>query len=50
MERSKNDGFEVVSVEEAAARADVIQILMPDETQARVFRESIQPNMKKAQL
>lgn len=44
---AKNDGFEVVSVEEAARRADVIQILMPDETQARVYRESIQPNMKK---
>ncbi|NEW07214.1 ketol-acid reductoisomerase [Paenibacillus sp. SYP-B3998] len=43
---AKNDGFEVVSVEEAARRADVIQILMPDETQARVYRESIQPNLK----
>jgi ketol-acid reductoisomerase len=44
---AKNDGFEVVTVEEAAKRADVIQILMPDETQARVYRESIKPNMKK---
>jgi ketol-acid reductoisomerase len=44
---AQNDGFEVVSVQEAAMRADVIQILMPDETQARVYREEIQPNMKK---
>jgi ketol-acid reductoisomerase len=44
---AQNDGFEVVSVQEAARRADVIQILMPDETQARVYREEIQPNMKK---
>jgi ketol-acid reductoisomerase len=46
-QNAKNDGFEVVSVEEAARRADLIQILMPDETQARVFNESIKPNMKK---
>ncbi|MVO98747.1 ketol-acid reductoisomerase [Paenibacillus lutrae] len=44
---AQNDGFEVVSVDEAASRADVIQILMPDETQARVYKESIEPNMKK---
>ena len=44
---AKNDGFEVVSVAEAARRADVIQILMPDETQARVYKNEIEPNMKK---
>ncbi|MFS0836812.1 ketol-acid reductoisomerase [Paenibacillus sp. 1P03SA] len=44
---AQNDGFEVFTVEEAAARADVIQILMPDETQARVYKEAIEPNMKK---
>jgi ketol-acid reductoisomerase len=43
---AKKDGFEVVSVAEAAKRADVIQILMPDETQARVYNEEIKPNMK----
>lgn len=42
-----NDGFEVLSVEEASARADVIQILMPDEIQAKVYKEQIAPNMKK---
>mgnify|MGYP000574976056 CR=1 FL=1 len=46
-EKAKNDGFEVVSVADAAARADVVQILMPDETQARVFKEEIEPNLKK---
>ncbi|GAB2698310.1 ketol-acid reductoisomerase [Paenibacillus thermoaerophilus] len=46
-EQAKNDGFEVYSVAEAAAKADVIQILMPDETQARVYNEEIAPNMKK---
>lgn len=44
---AKNDGFEVYTVDEAARRADVVQILMPDETQARVYKESIEPNLKK---
>jgi ketol-acid reductoisomerase len=35
-DQAVNDGFEVVSVSEAASRADVVQILMPDETQANV--------------
>ncbi|MFD2671208.1 ketol-acid reductoisomerase [Marinicrinis sediminis] len=42
-----NDGFEVLTVDEAARRADVIQILMPDEIQAKVYKEQIAPNMKK---
>lgn len=46
-EQAKNDGFEVLSVSEAASRADVVQILMPDETQARVYKEQIEANMKK---
>lgn len=45
-EQAKNDGFEVVSVSEAASRADLVQILMPDETQAKVYKEQIEPNMK----
>jgi ketol-acid reductoisomerase len=45
-ERAKNDGFEVLSVAEAVKIADVVQILMPDETQAKVYREEIEPNLK----
>jgi ketol-acid reductoisomerase len=44
---AEEDGFEVVTVDEAARRADVIQILMPDETQAKVYRDLIEPNIKK---
>lgn len=44
---AEKDGFEVVTVDEAAHRADVIQILMPDETQAKVYRDFIEPNIKK---
>jgi ketol-acid reductoisomerase len=46
-QKAKNDGFEVVSVSEASARADVVQILMPDETQASVYKNEIEPNLKK---
>ncbi|TBL69293.1 ketol-acid reductoisomerase [Paenibacillus thalictri] len=46
-EQAKNDGFEVLSVADAAARADIVQILMPDETQAKVYNEEIAPNVKK---
>jgi len=46
-EKAKNDGFEVYSVGEAVRQADVVQILMPDEIQAKVYREEIEPNLKK---
>jgi len=45
-EKAKNDGFGVLSVAEAVKIADVVQILMPDETQAKVYREEIEPNLK----
>ncbi|AJS59706.1 ketol-acid reductoisomerase [Paenibacillus sp. IHBB 10380] len=45
-EKAKNDGFEVLSVAEATRRADVVQILMPDETQASVYHNDIEPNLK----
>ncbi|SEN82802.1 ketol-acid reductoisomerase [Paenibacillus sp. OV219] len=45
-EKAKNDGFEVLAVSEAVKLADVVQILMPDETQARVYKEEIEPNLK----
>ncbi|MBE3571373.1 MAG: ketol-acid reductoisomerase [Moorella humiferrea] len=39
-------GLQVTTVAEAAAAADIIQILLPDETQARVYREEIAPHLK----
>lgn len=44
--KAKEDGFEVLSVAEATKRADVVQILMPDETQASVYNSDIAPNLK----
>jgi len=46
-EKAQNDGFEVLTVSEAARRADIVQILMPDETQAKVYNDEIAANMKK---
>ncbi|CAM3398519.1 MULTISPECIES: ketol-acid reductoisomerase [Saccharibacillus] len=44
--KAKEDGFEVLSVAEATKRADIVQILMPDETQASVYKSEIEPNLK----
>ncbi len=40
-------GITPMSVAEAAAAADIIQILLPDETQARVYNAEIKPYLKK---
>lgn len=39
-------GFEVYSVGEATAKADVVMILLPDESQATVYKNEIEPNLK----
>lgn len=44
--KAKEEGFEVLSVAEATKRADIVQILMPDETQASVYKSEIEPNLK----
>jgi len=47
-ERAQNDGFEVVTPREAAARADIISMLMPDHVQKGVYEESVAPELKPA--
>jgi len=46
-EQAKLDGFTSVSAAEAAKGADIIQILTQDHVQAKVYKESIKPNLKK---
>jgi len=46
-DKAKNDGFEVYSVADAVRKADVVQILMPDEIQPAVYKSEIEPNLKK---
>ena len=43
---AEEDGFEVLTTPEAAAKADVIQILIPDIKQASVFKNDIEPNLE----
>lgn len=45
-ESARNDGFDVYSVSEAADKADVIMILLPDETQGETYENEIKPNLK----
>ena len=45
-DKARQDGFEVLSVSDAAAKADVIMILINDEFQGDVYKESIAANLK----
>jgi ketol-acid reductoisomerase len=45
-ERAVEDGFQPVSAREAAEAADVIQLLVPDHLQARLYREDVASSMK----
>jgi ketol-acid reductoisomerase len=40
-------GFTVTTAAEAAKKADIIMVLLPDEIQAEVYKAEIAPNMKK---
>jgi len=44
--KAKNSGLTVKSVEDAVKDADVVMILAPDEHQAKLYRDSIEPNIK----
>jgi ketol-acid reductoisomerase len=44
--KAKEAGITVMSVEDASAWADVVMVLAPDEFQAKIYTESIEPNLK----
>ncbi|KUJ90577.1 MAG: ketol-acid reductoisomerase [Thermoanaerobacter thermocopriae] len=44
-ERAEKEGLRVYTVEEAAKVADIIMMLIPDEKQAEVYKESIEKNL-----
>jgi ketol-acid reductoisomerase len=46
-EQAKKDGFNPVPAQDAAKEAEIIQILTQDHVQAKVYKESIKPNLKK---
>ena len=45
-EKAKDAGFEVLSNSEAAAKADMVMFLIPDEFQGKTYAEDIEPNLK----
>jgi ketol-acid reductoisomerase len=44
--KAEGEGFKVVTVAEAAAQADILMILAPDEHQAQIYADEIAPSMK----
>ena len=43
--KAEAKNFEVLTVAEATAKAEVIMILLPDEDQARIYKSEIEPNL-----
>ena len=43
--KAKADGHKVMSISEACKAADIIQVLIPDMVQAKVYKEEIEPNL-----
>ena len=46
-QQARDDGFTPVSADQAAGLADIVQILTQDHVQAKVYKDSIKPNLKK---
>lgn len=44
--KAKEAGIRVMSVEEASAWADVVMVLAPDEFQANIYSENIEPSLR----
>ena len=47
--KAKDYGFTTMSIADAVKIADIVQILIPDEIQAKVYEEEIKPNLRKGQ-
>ena len=47
--KAKDYGLKTMTIEDAVKWADIVQILIPDEVQAKVYKEQIEPNMRKGQ-
>ncbi|NPB00411.1 MAG: ketol-acid reductoisomerase [Crenarchaeota archaeon] len=49
-EEATREGFEVVEIPEAAKKADIIVMLIPDMVQPKVWRDQIGPNLRPGQV
>lgn len=47
--KAKDYGFKTMNIEDAVKWADIVQILIPDEIQSKVYEEQIKPYLKKGQ-
>lgn len=47
--KAKDYGLKTMAIAEAVKWADIVQILIPDEIQAKVYKEEIEPNLKDGQ-
>lgn len=47
--KAKDYGLTTMPVAEAVKQADIVQILIPDEIQAQVYKDEIEPNLRKGQ-
>ena len=48
--KAKEDGFEVMTISEAAEKADIIHMLLPDEFHGPVYKEQIEQHMKEGKV
>ncbi len=48
--KAEAQGFEVYTAAEAAKKADIIMILINDEKQAKMYKESIEPNLTEGKM
>ena len=48
-QKAKDYSLRVMSIEDAVKYADIVQILIPDEVQSKVYKEQIEPNLRKGQ-
>lgn len=48
--KAEAQGFEVYTAAEAAKKADIIMILINDELQAKMYKESIEPNLEEGNM
>lgn len=47
--KAQLENFKIMEVEDAVKWADIIQVLIPDEVQAKVYKEQIEPNLREGQ-
>ena len=47
--KAKDYGLRVMSIESAVEYADIVQILIPDEVQSKVYKEQIEPYLRRGQ-